>query len=80
MADIKQKELYKKINLKRLQNDLEDYRVHAKEKENNEYQTAVEYIQEIINNFDEEEAIEILDRVAWMVRRETTKSAYDNVK
>lgn len=66
-----------KINLKRLQKDLEDYKEHAKEKESNEYQTAVEYIQEIINNFDEEEAVEILDRVAWMVRRETTKSSFD---
>lgn len=67
-----------RINLKRLQKDLEDYKAHAEEKESMEYQKAVGYIQEVINNFEEEEAIEILDRVAWMVRRETTKSGFDN--
>lgn len=61
-----------KMNLQRLEKDLEKYKEHAQFEKNTEYQTAVEHIQEIINNYDEAEAIEILDRMAWMIRRETT--------
>ena len=61
-----------KMNLQRLEKDLGMYEEHAQMEKNTEYQTAVEHIQEIINNYDEAEAVEILDRMAWMVRRETT--------
>ena len=62
-----------KMNLQRLQIDLGMYEEHAQFEKDTEYQTAVEHIQEIINNYDTEEAEVILDRIAWMVRRETTK-------
>lgn len=62
-----------KMNLQRLQIDLEMYEEHAQFEKDTEYQTAVEHIQEILNNYDAEEAEVILDRIAWMVRRETTK-------
>lgn len=61
-----------KMNLQRLEKDLGTYEEHAQMEKNTEYQTAVEHIQEIINNYDEAEAVEILDRMAWMIRRETT--------
>lgn len=61
-----------KMNLQRLEKDLGMYEEHAQMEKNTEYQTAVEHIQEIINNYDEAEAVEILDRMAWMIRRETT--------
>lgn len=61
-----------KMNLQRLQKDLGMYEEHAQSDKDTEYQTAVEYIQEIINNYEAEEAEVILDRIAWMVRRETT--------
>ena len=62
-----------KMNLQRLQIDLEMYKEHAQFEKDTEYQTAVEVIQEILNNYGAEEAEVILDRIAWMVRRETTK-------
>lgn len=62
-----------KMNLQRLQIDLDMYEEHAQLEKDTRYQTAVEIIQETINNFEAEEAEVILDRIAWMVRRETTK-------
>lgn len=65
------------MNLKQLEEDLKGYEAHARFGENTDYQKAVEIIQDIINNYTEEEASEILNRVAWMVRRETTRIYYE---
>ena len=60
-----------KMNLQRLEKDLEMYR-NLSHINDTAYRTAIDYIHIIINKYGEEEASEILNRIAWMVRRETT--------